>query len=213
LLGAEIPTRLVLFNDELKIDFSFHLVDILNKIISTQELPDGFNIGYTILIDKDNLLSQLPAPAYKGFGVKRPGEGDFRKSVNEFWFEVFHVAKYLSRNDLWAAKFRDFSTKELLLQMLQWNHASKSGWAFSPKPNGKEMKDWVDAKTWERLHSCFGTFDPGNSWAALEATVHLYREVAVETGSLLHYDYNQILDVRITKIIKQAKLGDPSRHC
>jgi aminoglycoside 6-adenylyltransferase len=206
LLETEIPTRLVLFNNELKVDFSFLPIKILNAIIAAQELPDEFNIGYTILLDKDNLLRRLPAPAFRGFGVKRPCEAAFGKNVDEFWFEVFHVAKYLSRNDLWTAKFRDFSTKALLLQMLQWNQGSKREWAFSPKPNGKEMKEWIDTKTWERLHSCFGSFDSGNSWKVLESTVQLYRDVALETSILLHYTYNQSLDVRITKFIKQTNV-------
>jgi len=207
LLGIEIPTRLVIFNDELKIDFSFHPMRILNKILSTQEVPDDFNIGYTILLDKDNILSQIKAPTFIGFSIKRPGEDDFRKNVDEFWFEVFHVAKYLSRNDLWAAKFRDFSTKNLLLQMLQWNEGSKREWGFSPKPHGKEMKGWVDANTWERLHACFGSFDSADSWTALQATVQLYREVAIETSRSLHYAYNQNLDDRISKFIKKAITG------
>ena len=209
LWGVEIPTRLVLFNDELKIDFSFHPTEILNKIIANRELPDGLNTGYTILLDKDNILSQIKAPTFKGFSIKRPGEDDFRKNVDEFWFEVFHVAKYLSRNDLWAVKSRDNSTKEWLLQMLQWNQGSRREWDFSPKPQGKEMRGWVGIETWERLHSCFGSFDSGNSWTALEATIQLYREVATETSRSLHYPYNQNLDSRITKFIEKAKTGSP----
>src|SRR6267142_1345805 len=179
LLGVAIPTRLVIFNGALKVDFSFLPREILTQIVSCQELADGFNIGYTILLDKDNLLIQLPAPAFMGFILRKPSEAEFERNVGEFWFEVFHVAKYLLRNDLWTARFRDFSTKELLLQMLQWNQGSKTEWGFSPKPEGKEMKGWVDTKTWERLHSCFGSFDAGNSRAALEATLQLYREVAI----------------------------------
>ena len=209
LWGVEVPTRLVLFNDELKIDFSFHPTEILNKIIANRELPDGLNTGYTILLDKDDLLIQLKAPAFKGFVLKKPAEADFEKNVNEFWFEVFHVAKYLSRNDLWAVKSRDNSTKEWLLQMLQWNQGSRREWNFSPKPQGKEMKSWADAKTWERLHSCFGSFAAKNSWTALEATIQLYREVATETSRSLHYPYNQNLDSRITKFIEKAKTGSP----
>ena len=80
LLGAEVPSRLVLFNDELKIDFSFHTVEILNSIIATQELPDGFNMGYAVLLDKDENLIRLPPPAYKGFILNRPSEADFGKN-------------------------------------------------------------------------------------------------------------------------------------
>ena len=51
LLGFEIPTRLVIFNDKLKIDFSFHPPEILKNMIEAHELPDDLNLGYKILLD------------------------------------------------------------------------------------------------------------------------------------------------------------------
>ena len=200
-LGYEIPTRLVIFNDRLKIDFSFYPPEILKKIIGTHELPDDFNIGYRILLDKDEMLNKLPKPTNEGFVVRRPSNAEYAHNVEEFWFEIAHIAKYLIRNDLWTVKFRDWSAKGLLLQMLQWNSGAKMKWKISPKPNGKEMIKWVDAKAWERLHDCFSAFDPGSSWVALEKTIQLYREIARETAALLNYTYNEILDSNLSAYI------------
>jgi len=71
------------------------------------------------------------------------------------------------------------------------------------------MKGWVDIETWQNLHSCFGSFDSGNSWTALEATIQLYRKVAKDTSRSLHYPYNQNLDSRISKFLEKAKTGSP----
>ena len=115
LLGFEIPTRLVIFNDKLKIDFSFHPPEILKNMIEAHELPDDLNLGYKILLDKDEALIKLPKPTNEGFVVKKPSQADCARNTEEFWFEIAHVVKYLTRNDLWTAKFRDWSAKELLL--------------------------------------------------------------------------------------------------
>src|SRR5258708_7275953 len=157
--GFEIPTRLVIFNGELKVDFSFFPTEALTRIIDAKDLPDGFKIGYEILLNKDSLLLSLPKPTGIGFVVDRPTETEYLKNQNEFWFEVYHVAKYLVRNDLWAAKSRDWSAKEYFLQMMQWHQASKCQWKLSPKPIGKDMISWVDPLILKKLRLCFGGFD------------------------------------------------------
>jgi aminoglycoside 6-adenylyltransferase len=112
LAGFEIPTRLVIFNDVLKVDFSFLPTEAITRFIAAKELPDGFNIGYKILLDKEGLLQSLPTPTGAGFEIDRPAETEYLRNQSEFWFEVYHVAKYLARNDLWAAKSRDWSAKK-----------------------------------------------------------------------------------------------------
>jgi aminoglycoside 6-adenylyltransferase len=141
----------------------------------------------------------------KGFIIKKPGPGEFRKNTDEFWFEVYHVAKYLYRGDLWAAKSRDWDSKEQLRQMLEWNESSRRNWNFSAKDNGKEMKDWVDRSIWDMLGKCFGTFEPEESWAALDYTIKIYRKITIETANHLGYEYNQRLYDKISQFIEDLK--------
>lgn len=201
--NLEIPTRLVIFNSELKVDFSFIPTEVITEIVNTKELPDGFKIGYQILLDKDSLLKDLPKPTGIGFVITKPTDAEYFKNQNEFWFEVYHVAKYLVRNDLWVVKFLDWSCKELLLQMLEWQHGSKCQWQFSPKPNGKNLRSWSDVKTWEALHSCFGLFSEDDAFRALENTMQLYRETAKEVGNSLSCDYNQELDKNVSGVVER----------
>ena len=205
LLGYEIPTRLVIFHDNLKVDFSFLKEPFLDKMSSSRLFPDGFNSGYKILLDKDSTLNNLPAPTFKAFVLNKPSEADFNRNVNEFWFEVYHVAKYLTRNDLWVAKFRDWSAKQFLLQMLQWHQGSKNNWDFSPKPDGKEMMNWLDTKILERINECFGGFEKESSWTVIENTTRLYRDVARQVSQTLNYHYNQRLDTNISEFIDKMK--------
>jgi aminoglycoside 6-adenylyltransferase len=139
-LNDDIPTRLTIFDAYFKVDFSFYTISILHEIATMKTLPDDYNVGYQILLDRDGILTKMPRPSFKGFIVKKPDEKKFEENVNEFWFECYHVAKYLYRNDLWTAKLRDVATKELLRQMLEWQGASEREWNFSAKSSGKEMQ-------------------------------------------------------------------------
>ena len=198
-----IPTRLVIFKQGYKIDFSFHPMTLLRKMVSKEKLPDEYNIGYQTLLDKEGIAAKMKVAGYKGFIISKPSEKDFQNNENEFWFEVYHVAKYLNRDDLWAVKFRDWSAKQWLRQMLEWHHASKHQWDFSPGNHGKGMKDWLDDTIWSALFSCFGSFSHTDSRRALQHTIQLYRQVAIETAAYLNYLYNQKLDDSISRFIER----------
>ena len=204
-LGYEIPTRLTIFDGYFKVDFSFHPMQELRQMIDDKKIPDDYNIGYEVLLDKDKLLKDLPKPTYRGFVLRKPDEKKFAENIKEFWFECYHVAKHLYRNDLWVAKTRDHATKKFLLQMLEWNEACKRNWNFSPKDHGKQMSDWLDKNYWNELHNCFGRFDKEESWNALINTIQLYQAVAKETAKFLKYEYDEKLDGRMSQFIKDLK--------
>src|SRR5437868_6894893 len=88
---AVIPTRLTIFNDFLKVDFSFHPMELLENIEKTGRLPDGYDIGYEILLDKDGYERKLPIPTYKGFLINKPNVQEFQNNSNEFFFEIYHT--------------------------------------------------------------------------------------------------------------------------
>ena len=63
--------------------------------------------------------------------------------MEEFWFEAWHIPKYLKRNDLWVVKFRDWTMKQLLLRMLEWHAIATNGPALDISHIGVHMKDWT----------------------------------------------------------------------
>ena len=205
--GYDIPTRLTIFNAYFKVDFSFHPMDLLHKMINSKTLPDDYNIGYKVLLDKENITNKLLKPTYTGFILSKPNKEKFQENIKEFWFESYHVAKYLYRNDLWTAKMRDWSTKELLRQMLEWNEACKQTKYFSPKNHGKEMKSQLNENIWQELEDCFGKFDKKDSWRTLNNTIKLYRKVAVETAKILGFTYDQKPDQHISAFIENLKIN------
>jgi aminoglycoside 6-adenylyltransferase len=186
-LETIIPTRLAIFEHGYKVDFAFYPMKILDMLASIQ-LPDEFNMGYKVLIDKDQLTNRIPQPTYEGFNENKPNEQDFHNLVNEFWFEVYHVAKYLRREDLWSVQFRLSSIHHhILLKMICWNEAAKHDFHYSTHPIGKRLHDWISEDTWKALHQVFPHFDVNDGWDALNNTITLFKKLSQETAGILGY--------------------------
>lgn len=88
----------------------------------------------------------------------------------------------LARQELWLVKFRDWSTKELLLKMMEWNAQARAGWGANTWFMGKHLRAWVEDATWDALHSAFARFDSDDSWPALLATLDLFRRLGGRDG-------------------------------
>lgn len=191
-----IPTRLVIFEDGIKVDFAFYPLHLLSDVQSRWQ-------SCQILLDKDNVVNPdivfVPAEIYP------PTPDEFFAIVNNFWFEAYHVAKYLKRGDLWLVKFRDWATKEFLLPMLEWYAQSQHGWDYDTGYMGKHMPKWLDSNTWNSLHNTFAHFDADDSWSALLATTSLFSRLAQETAALLGITYPHDLEHNMMIFINRLR--------
>jgi len=175
--------------------------------VDRQELIDLYKRGYRVLVDRTGLAGRLPSPSYSPPLGRLPTEAEFLAAVEEFWFEAWHIPKYISRGELWVVKFRDWTMKELLLRMLVWNAAANQpGVAIGEIGSG--MKQWTGGEAWKRLHECFGRFDANDSRRALLATISLFRDIASETAVRLGYTYPSSLDDSISAYI--SRVLDPA---
>ena len=77
-------TRLVLYQDYNRIDFSIWPIELIEKLADYDKLPEYLDIGYEVLYDEDNITSKLKDPTYQAFKTKIPSEEEFRKTVNNF---------------------------------------------------------------------------------------------------------------------------------
>ena len=122
-------------------------------------------------------------------------------AVREFWFEAYHVAKYLARNDLWLAKARDWATKQQLLTAIEWYERAKNGPHYDTQWQGKGMQAWVSPEIWEKLNDSFASFRVEDSWKALLATTILFRGICMDLATMLGYEYPRDMDANISGFI------------
>lgn len=199
------PTRLVIFNDGTKVDFSLNKIQDFEKMVSDQPQSDRFNKGYKVLIDKDNMTKNLIPPSFKIKNTKKPSQQEFTALVEEFWFEAYHIPKYLKRKSLWTVKFRDWTMKQLLLRMIEWYEKSIHGWDYDTWFNGVNMEKWIEKDLLGEINSIFAHFDLVDSWKALENTTKLFRRTAKETAKNVKYTYPDEADINISRFIESPK--------
>jgi aminoglycoside 6-adenylyltransferase len=199
--GAIIPTRLVIFAGGVKVDFSLIKAELLAELAGSGDL----SLGCEVLLDKDGITDKLPKPASGDVRRDRPTEEDFLSLVNEYWFEAYHVAKYLKRDELWLVKFRDWATKTFLLRMIEWHAQAQHHGAYDIQDSGKQMKSWVEGSVWQALHHTFSRFDGDDSWRGLFASMDLFRRLAKETAQALGFTYPDEVDRNITGFILKLK--------
>jgi len=196
--GQDYPTRLAIFSDGIKVDFTLASKQrVLN--MKKNGLNGLYNRGFKVLIDKTGITRQLEKPS--GAPIKQPPtEKEYLDSINEFFFEAAHIPKYLARQDLWVVKFRDWTMKEMMLKMLEWyaicEDPSKDVWNI-----GSHMKDWLDNETWQELNTVYSKFEAADCWHSLLASITLFRRISKTVGDKFHLQYPDVTDKSISDYI------------
>ncbi len=191
------PTRLAIYRGGVKIDFTVAGIERLRRVTAPAGLDDLYARGYRVLLDKAGVAASL-APAPYRFPVEPlPSQQEFQTSVEEFWFEAFHVPRYLARGELWLVKQRDWTMKTLLLRMAQWHALALHGGNVDVWHNGLRMEQWVDRDTWHAMQQVFGRFDTADARRAFEATVRLYGRLGREVAQRAGLEYPQACEDQI----------------
>jgi len=202
--GKDFPSRLVIFEGGVKVDFSFLTLEIMDEIVRSNPLPDEYNIGYKVLLDKEKRTAGMLQPQFEIIATK-PSEQEFLDVIKEFWFEVYHIGVYLKREDLWSVKFRSWAAHTFLLRMIEWQAQAESNWRRSTPLIGKRMSSWVTKDLWKDLHGVFAHFNAEDSWKALFNTMDLFRRLTDDTAQMLGFSNPEDLSSNIIKFISNLK--------
>ncbi|BBH12399.1 aminoglycoside 6-adenylyltransferase [Chromobacterium haemolyticum] len=199
--GQAWPTRLAIYADGVKIDFTLAGPARL-QAMRKDGLDPLYQRGYRVLLDKTGVAQGLPAPHGRPAAPALPCEERFRERVEEFWFEAFHIPKYLARGELFVVKFRDWTIKELLLEMLEWHAHSHPGAAADCWHIGTRLQHWAEPEHWQALQQGFGHFDAADAERAFHATLRLYSQVAREVAARAGFDYPEAVEAGIRDLIR-----------
>jgi aminoglycoside 6-adenylyltransferase len=205
LIDGEIPQLLVLFEGGENVDFAFFPVHAIQEFVATQRLDEVHDRGYYPLVDKDGFGARLPSPSRRPPRREPPSEGDFQRVVNSFYYGAVYVAKQIRRRNLWLVKFRDWTIKELLLQMMAWHAAALHGPDHDTFFDGHFLSSWTDLQTWGELHGAFAGFSADESWGALFRTMDVFHRLAAHTALLLGYEFAATLDKRVGAYVQNLR--------
>jgi aminoglycoside 6-adenylyltransferase len=182
-------------------------VETLRRVAAGPRLPDEFDAGYLVLLDKDRLTEALKPPTYTAYIPKPPTEAEYQKVAEEFFLEAAYVAKYLWRDDLMAAKYilDHFMKQEHLRPVLEWHLESDHQWSVKPGPYGRGLKKWLRPDLWAELEGTYTGAGLEENWEALFRTIALFRKAAFEVGQRLGLAYPHGLDQRAMAYLQRVK--------
>jgi aminoglycoside 6-adenylyltransferase len=203
-----VPSRLVVFRDCPRVDFSFWPVSLLSDMVRGQKQYESYRNGYAVLVDRDGLAVQLPPPDGGGFHISPPSRDSFLQELYDFWFEAYCVAKYLSRGDLWYAKLVENGyIKQHLFQLVLWHHQAARGWPRDPvlHTEGKRFEQWASPELLEEIGRCFSGYDVEGTWRSLFAMVALFDRLACETAQQLEIAYPEHKQRQVIEYLRYLK--------
>lgn len=198
-------TRLVLYSDGVRIDFQIYTVSEFNRRTENASIPAHWDIGYKVLLDKDQLMTALAQPSYTKFNIKQPSEKEFALLLKDFWWDTTYVSKSLWRDEIFYAKyiFDSLLRSKYLLKILEWHIGLHHNWSVNTNKNGRWLKRYLDKETWAQVEKTFVDGDVEKNREALYAIIHLFSTLVKEVAKQLNYEYPFNLEKNVIEYLKK----------
>ncbi len=185
--------KMVQYWDGVKVDFKIYSLEQFKAEVLADELPEDWDIGYEILIDKEGLCIGLKHPTYKVSIIKEPTEEEFQKIVADFFWDVTYLPKCLVRGDLFYLKFmvEKIIRVEYLIPMIEWYIGSGNQWEVTTNKYGRLFKKYLSTAELKELESTFAGADMAENWIACGNMIDIFDRMAQAVSKVLAYDYDQ----------------------
>jgi len=197
----------VVYADRVKVDYSVWPQALVERVAEAAPLPDDLDVGYRVLVDKDDATSGWVPPTYRAHVPAKPSQAEYEALVEEFWWVTTYVAKGLWRGELVFAKWvLDCDAKSgALRRMLEWRVELDHGWALRPGAYGRGLERLVPGDVWTELAATYVGTGVAENWDALFRTTALFRRVATDVGSALGYPYPVDVDAGVTALLAAVR--------
>lgn len=198
-LGRAVDTRLVLYEDGTKVDFTLSTADILRELSEGPPLPPWLDAGYEVLHDRDGIAGRLPPARGRGHVPDPPDARRFEARVREFWWETTYVARNLARREPLAARYSlDVVIRhELLREMLEWYAQGQRPWTTPVGAVGRGLPGRLSPEDRTALEGSLEDGPPDRTGRALRRTLELYARVARSVARRLGYSYPAALEAGV----------------
>ena len=185
--GAQHVGSITNYTDGLKIDFSLWSLQWYADLTAGPQPHPEFDAGYRVVLDKDDLTTDLPSPTFTAYIPTKPDEATFHRLVTDFLIGVPYVAKYLLRAELLPAKWvLDFDMRfNYLLPLLQWRVECDHDWSLTVGNLGKGLAAQLPVEYAGALERTFSGADADANWDALFEMIALFERVARDVADQL----------------------------
>lgn len=201
--------KMVLYRDHIKIDFKLYQLSEFITEAKKDDLPQDWDVGYKVLIDKDGLTKGMKSPTYQSIMIHQPDEKKFQQLLNDFWWDTTYVAKCLNRRDIFYAKFmsENILRTDYLVPLIEWYIAASHDWNnITTNKHGRLFKKYLSADVWNKVEATFSGSDIEENWNALFAFADLVHELGVDLAQKLNFTYPFKLEHDIRNYLAEVRL-------
>jgi aminoglycoside 6-adenylyltransferase len=205
--GADWVSNITNYTNGLKIDFNLWSQQRYIDVTAGPNPYPEFDAGYQIIVDKDDLTADLPAPT--AYIPARPDETTYLRLITDFLIGVPYVAKGLLRDELLPTKWvLDFDMRfNYLLPLLEWRVECDHDWTMRTGNLGKGLKAHLTTDIASHLERTFSGATPEANWTALFEMIKLFGRVAREVADRLGYQYPEDLVTAVTDHARRMRDG------
>jgi aminoglycoside 6-adenylyltransferase len=191
---------LMQFMDGTRIDLGFDPVETAYQRCREDTLT-------IVLLDKDNLIGEIPPASDQGYLPQPPTAKAFDDCCNEFWWVTPYVAKGLWRDELtYAHEMLEIGPRSQLMKMLAWYVGVQTDFQKSPGKLGKYLKAYLSAEQWALLERTYADAQPENTWQALFTMGELFRRVGRAVAEEFGFNYPEGDDARVSDYIRRIQV-------
>lgn len=190
--------RLVLFKDRVRVDF---------QISNLRDIDESRYInGYEVLVDKDD-KANLNEATYDEFIIRKPDKESFEKLVNEFWWNVYYVPKYLWRDQLPFAKYmlEHILRFEYLHKLINWYIGYQNDWQEETGALGRYYKKLLSKEDWVDYEATFAGASMEDNYKALDNMTRLFRRMGLYLAEQLAYEYPEEVNLEVMTFVEYIK--------
>ncbi len=184
--------KMVLYADHVKVDFKLYGIQEFNQEIRSEFLPEDWDIGYKVLVDKDGITGFMKVPSYQSIMITKPDEEEFYRLIKDFWWDTAYVAKCLNRGDIFYAKYmsENIIRTEYLIPLIEWYIASGHQWNnITTNKHGRLFKKYLSNNLWQKVENTFSGHGTEENWNALWAMTDLVHTLGTSLSEHLGYTY------------------------
>ncbi|MET7000282.1 AadS family aminoglycoside 6-adenylyltransferase [Chitinophaga defluvii] len=205
--------KMVLYDDHVKVDFKLYQKAAFINEAEKDTLPEDWDIGYKVLVDKDHIATKLKTPTYQSIIIGRPSEKKFSQVLNDCWWDMTYVAKCLARDNIFYAKFmtENVIRTDYLVPIIEWYIASENNWNITTNKHGRLFKKYLSPGMWQQIETTFSGSDITDNWNALFAYADVVHQLGTTLSEKLGYSYPTELEHNVRKYLSDIRSTPVSR--
>ncbi|WP_078551973.1 aminoglycoside 6-adenylyltransferase [Bacillus alkalicellulosilyticus] len=190
---------LMLFTDGNRIDLRFQTKEEMVEEYKEDKLT-------LPLMDKDNILPEIPQPTDIDYHVNIPTKEEFDSYTNNFWWCLQNVAKGIWRDQLPYAKLMfEYTTRESLDKMVCWWIGIQHDFKVSTGFLGKYFKKHLPESYWSMYEKTYSTANYEEFWESIFITCDLFRILSQTVADHFQYTYPIEDDNNMIEYLKQVR--------